>query len=652
MGLLHRAEGGFDIEKAQPRSLAALRFHPVGVADPASQHLKSAADPDDPAAGPMEVEDRLIESAPAQLGQIPQGTLGAGQHEQIQAGDRFRILEIDQLDAGLPLEGIEIGIVGNARQTHHADAQRVAGHPAALAGQRHRVFFGKLQLQPGDHAQHRHPGAVLHRLDSRAQQRRIAAELVDDHPGHLAALGGIEHRQGADDRGEHAAAVDVRHQQHRGPGHGGCPQVGDVVGPEVDFRDAPRPLQNHYLVGRCQPVEGFTHPGKGFALETVILGDAHVAHRPPLDDDLGAGFGVGLEQDRIHVGVGGDAAGRGLQGLGPADLAPFRGNRRVERHVLRLERRHRKSAPPDQAAEPGGQNAFADIAAGPADKQRFGFPYLRGAAGRGLGAAQILLHIPSGRQHPAVPNPGVAVADQHQREHVDLFFAVAQGPQIGQPDRLPGPAGIAHDPHRRGRAAVPQQDLPGFADLGGASAAAGIVEGDHEIGQTGRIQAAADEGPGGHQIGKGDHRKIMHQRRAEPGCRGLDRGNAGHDLHLDRAVLAQLERQAGHAVDAGVARRDQGDAPPRGGDFQRLAAAVDLLLHPRRNHLPPFQQRFDQFQVGLVADHHFGRLDGGPGGRGQMAGIAGSEADDIECTFHGQLRKELKGEAEHPTGQC
>ena len=60
----------------------------------------------------------------------------------------------------------------------------------------------------------------------------------------------------------------------------------------------------------------------------------------PTHDDLRADIALGLQQHRIHVPAGRDTAGPRLQRLRPADLAAIRGDRRIVRHVLRLERQH------------------------------------------------------------------------------------------------------------------------------------------------------------------------------------------------------------------------------------------------------------------------------------------------------------------------
>ena len=71
-----------------------------------------------------------------------------------------------------------------------------------------------------------------------------------------------------------------------------------------------------------QPLERLPDLVERLRLEGVVGGHVHVPHRPPLDDDLAPHVGVRLQENRVHVGVGRDAAGRRLHRLGPADLPP------------------------------------------------------------------------------------------------------------------------------------------------------------------------------------------------------------------------------------------------------------------------------------------------------------------------------------------
>ena len=61
------------------------------------------------------------------------------------------------------------------------------------------------------------------------EQRRIAAELVDEVALEPRALGRLEQRVRADQRRDHAALVDVADQHDRQIGRFGKAHVGDVV---------------------------------------------------------------------------------------------------------------------------------------------------------------------------------------------------------------------------------------------------------------------------------------------------------------------------------------------------------------------------------------------------------------------------------------
>ena len=65
-----------------------------------------------------------------------------------------------------------------------------------------------------------------------------------------------------------------------------------------------------------------------------------------------------------------DPRGLGLRGLGAADLAPFRGDEAVQRHVLRLERRDPFARLGQEPAERRRDQALADVAGGPEHHQR------------------------------------------------------------------------------------------------------------------------------------------------------------------------------------------------------------------------------------------------------------------------------------------
>ena len=91
-----------------------------------------------------------------------------------------------------------------------------------------------------------------------------------------------------------------------------------------------------------------------------------------LDDDLGAGLALGLEEDGVHVDGRGDAGGAGLEGLGAADLAAVGGDGGVVGHVLRLEGADAQAAVGEGAGEAGDDEGLADVGAGALEHQAEG----------------------------------------------------------------------------------------------------------------------------------------------------------------------------------------------------------------------------------------------------------------------------------------
>jgi hypothetical protein len=84
---------------------------------------------------------------------------------------------------------------------------------------------------------------------------------------------------------------------------------------------------------------------------TEELGGRHRTPDPAVDHDLRADVGRRLDEDRVHVDRRRDATGFRLHRLRAADLEAFRRRGGIERHVLRLERRHAQPAIRENPAE-------------------------------------------------------------------------------------------------------------------------------------------------------------------------------------------------------------------------------------------------------------------------------------------------------------
>ena len=157
-----------------------------------------------------------------------------------------------------------------------------------------RLSVVNIQAQPGHHPHHRQAGEGLNLGKSRAQKRHIPPELVDNKTSQVPPLPVLQQGGGAVEAGEDPAPVDIPHQQHRGPCQPGHPHVDDVVFLEVDFRRAPRPLDNHHIVLGGQAFIGPPDAGEQLRLAAVVFGGGHVPPNLAVYNHLAAGIALGL----------------------------------------------------------------------------------------------------------------------------------------------------------------------------------------------------------------------------------------------------------------------------------------------------------------------------------------------------------------------
>ena len=223
---------------------------------------------------------------------------------------------------------------------------------------------------PGQDAEHGAAGELAQHGQAAVQQLRGAAELVDHEAGDQRLVFGGEQGQRAVHGGEHPAAVDVAGHDDRQAGRAGQAHVGDVGFPQVDLGRAARTLADDHVVGVPQPVQAvqrdLAQPRRVRAVaHRVGLGLGVAEHH-----DLAAPVAARLEQHRVHVGDRLDARRGGLHGLRAADLGAVHRDERVQRHVLRLERRHLHALPGQPPAQPGHQHALARVRTRPGDQQR------------------------------------------------------------------------------------------------------------------------------------------------------------------------------------------------------------------------------------------------------------------------------------------
>ncbi|MNZ50537.1 hypothetical protein D3C78_683260 [compost metagenome] len=307
--------------------------------------------------------DGVLPALRAQVGEIAAHALRAGQHDQVGRRDGLAGADEAQLHLRVQAQRVEVGVVADARQHRHDHLEHalILGRLAYID-----AVFG-LKVQVADirqHTQHRLARALLQPVQAWLQQGDVATETVDDEALDPGLLGRRQQLQGTDQVGEDAAAIDVGNQNHRAVDRFGKTHVGDVTGTQVDLGRRARTFDHHHRIRATEALMGGQHRLHGDSLVVVIGHRVHAGDRAAMDDDLGAGVTVGLEQHRVHVGVRRQPASLGLHRLGATDLTAIGSHRAVEGHVLRFERHHGHPLAQQPTAQGGNQRALAGVGGG------------------------------------------------------------------------------------------------------------------------------------------------------------------------------------------------------------------------------------------------------------------------------------------------
>ena len=383
--LVHR-ERRLEIEQVEPGARARLALDAVGIVDSAPQHLQTAADAHHPAAVAQMALQGRAPTALAQPLQVAASVLRARQDDEVGWRDRVGGADVAKVDARMQPQRVEVGVIADPRNRRDDHAQRV---DRVIRGDRRcaRQPVLGLQVQSLDEGQYpecRSARTLAQHVEARLQQRGVAAEAVDDEAARTGAFGRGQQLERADELGEHAAALDVAHQEHRAVDRLGETHVGDVVLAQVDLGRTAGPLdQDHVVVGGEARVRGEGGLARD-ALVLVISARIEVRNRASVDDDLRVALAGGLEEYRVHVGHGIDAGGRRLRRLRPPDLAAIGRDRAVERHVLGLEGGDAHAPPCQHAAQTGHHRALAGIGGRALDHQGRGVHDGRFGGGRAI----------------------------------------------------------------------------------------------------------------------------------------------------------------------------------------------------------------------------------------------------------------------------
>jgi len=126
-------------QEARPYRQQTEAGHAPGAAlhrivDAGAEHLVPAADAEHRLAAGGVPRDRLVDPAFGQPAQIGDGRPGAGQHDEVSVAPFGRVPGEPHHDAGFDRERVDVGVIADPRQRHHADPQHLsAGMPAARA---------------------------------------------------------------------------------------------------------------------------------------------------------------------------------------------------------------------------------------------------------------------------------------------------------------------------------------------------------------------------------------------------------------------------------------------------------------------------------------------------------------------------------------
>ena len=212
-------------------------------------------------------------------------------------------------------------------------------------------------------AQDRNPCPLRQKTDAVGKERRVSPELVDDDPADPVTLLRRDEIERADNLCEHAAAIDIPDQHHLGIGHLDDRPVHQIAISQIDLRSAAGAFDNHDLILQGEAVVTAFHCPKQFRVPAPSKIGPGLARGKyfSLHDDLRPGIGFRLEQNGIHIHMGGNSTGFGLQGLSAPDLSALRRDKGVQRHILRFEGRHAEPGAIQQPAEPGRDHAFPDV---------------------------------------------------------------------------------------------------------------------------------------------------------------------------------------------------------------------------------------------------------------------------------------------------
>ncbi len=171
---------GRHVEEAETVNAAGGAFDAVGVLNPFSEHLVAAAETQDRAALAGVGGDVDVPALGAEVGEVGDGRLGAGDQDQVGvAGQGAAGADDVHADAGVGLQGVEVVEIGDPVEAGDGDLEAGA-RGGGLAGEVHDVLGGQAPSvgEPWQDAQGGPAGAGGDDVHAFGKEGGVAAEFV------------------------------------------------------------------------------------------------------------------------------------------------------------------------------------------------------------------------------------------------------------------------------------------------------------------------------------------------------------------------------------------------------------------------------------------------------------------------------------------
>ena len=173
--------------------------------------------------------------------------------------------------------------------------------------------------------------------DSRFQNGPVSPEFIQKQPFDPRPFLRLQQRQRSVELGEHAAPVNVPHQQHRRVHQLRKAHIHNVVPLQIDLRGTSGPLyHNDVMFRRERVISRQNLRDQGFFINKI----RRRVHLPPdssVDNDLTSHVRGGFEQHRIHPHIRFNPRRFRLNSLCAPHFAAGERDKGVERHILALE---------------------------------------------------------------------------------------------------------------------------------------------------------------------------------------------------------------------------------------------------------------------------------------------------------------------------